>query len=189
MLYHWYELSHALVRPARLTANALRHFYRHPFNVMSYTPAGKHISAACEVFERTTRRYEKPSFGIQSTRIDDREVPVREEVVWQKPFCRLIRFARDDDAAIYRDDPKILLVAPMSGHYATLLRGTVERLLPDHDVYITDWQDARDVPMTYGRFDLNDYVDYVISILRALKGDVHVFAVCQPSVPVLAAAA
>jgi poly(3-hydroxybutyrate) depolymerase len=112
---------------------------------------------------------------------------VTEKVVWERPFCRLVHFERDLPAAERVRDPKILLVAPMSGHFATLLRGTVEALLPGHEVYITDWQDARDVPVTAGRFDLDDYIDYVREMLRYFAGDVHVFAVCQPAVPVLAA--
>jgi poly(3-hydroxybutyrate) depolymerase len=113
---------------------------------------------------------------------------VREEVVWSRPFCNLLHFSRNLPAAM-RPDPRILIVAPMSGHYATLLRGTVEALLPSADVYITDWIDARMVPMTEGTFDFDDYVDYIIEMLHFLGPDTHVIAVCQPSVPVLAAAA
>ncbi|MEO1544389.1 MAG: polyhydroxyalkanoate depolymerase, partial [Pseudomonadota bacterium] len=177
------------MRPARFVANTMRLACQNPFNPWSHTAAGRHVAAVCEVFERTTRRYEKPTFGIETVRQDGVDVKVREQVVWQKPFCRMVNFERENDAAFLRDDPKVLLVAPMSGHYATLLRGTVETLLPDHDVYITDWQDARDVPLAAGRFDLNDYIDYVIEMIRTFNGDVHVFAVCQPSVPVLAATA
>ena len=146
MLYHWYELSHAAVRPARVAADAGRLFFRNPFNPLTHTAVGRHAAAACEVFERTTRRYDRPDYAVTSTRVDGREVAVREEVVWQRPFCRVLRFARDLPAGERRDDPRILLVAPMSGHFASLLRGTIETLLPDHEVYITDWQDARTVP-------------------------------------------
>ncbi len=187
LLYHWYELSHAAVRPARAAADTCRLLLDNPFNPMSHTAIGRHTSAACEVFERTTRRYDKPSFGIDTTSVDGAEVAVSEEEIWRKPFCRVVHFKRDIAETRAGKDPKVLLVAPMSGHFATLLRGTVETLLPDHEVFITDWQDARDVPASAGSFDLDDYIDYVIDMLEHFKGDVHVFAVCQPSVPVLAA--
>ncbi|MEQ1648320.1 MAG: polyhydroxyalkanoate depolymerase [Hyphomicrobiaceae bacterium] len=189
MLYHWYEFTHAAVRPARAAANGYRMMLNHPMNVFSQNPAVRSTLAACEVFERTTRRYEKPSFDLPTTQVDGIEVDVTEEIVWQKPFCKLIHFKRDVPEARRGKDPRLLLVAPMSGHYATLLRGTVETFLPDHEVYITDWQDARDVPLTAGTFDLDDYVDTLSDIFRHFGGDVHVFAVCQPSVPVLAAIA
>ncbi len=147
------------------------------------------MAAACEVFERTTRRYAKPVFGLSETTIGSRPVAVREEVVWQRPFCRLVHFHRDVTPAERAADPRILLVAPMSGHFATLLRGTVETLLPNHEVYITDWQDAAEVPAAAGAFGLDDYVDYVRDMLALFKGDVHVYAVCQPAVPVLSAVA
>ncbi|MBU2581600.1 MAG: polyhydroxyalkanoate depolymerase [Alphaproteobacteria bacterium] len=187
MLYHWYELSHAAVRPARAAAGNTQAFFENPFNPLAHTSMGRHAAAACEVFERTTRRYGRPSFGIESTRVDGERVPVCEEVVWQRPFCRLVRFRRGIDSERAGRDPRILIVAPMSGHYATLLRGTVERFLPDHDVYITDWQDARTIPLAAGRFDLDSYIDYMIEMLHHFGGDVHVFAVCQPAVPVMAA--
>ncbi|MEM1370673.1 MAG: polyhydroxyalkanoate depolymerase [Pseudomonadota bacterium] len=207
VLYHWYELAHAALKPARFAASATKFALNAPFNPLTYSPWGRHVSAVCEVFERITRRYEKPRFCIGGTTTPHGLTSVREETVWQKPFCRLVRFVREAqirplaDAQLTDqqqtdtqladsqapDDPRILLVAPMSGHYATLLRGTVEALLPTHDVYITDWQDARDVPIGAGSFDLNDYIDYVREMISLFDGDVHVFAVCQPSVPVLAA--
>lgn len=189
MLYHWYEMGHAALGPARAIAEGVRFLFESPFNPLTHTAVGRHASAACQVFERTTRRYEKPVFGLGETRIGNRAVTVREEVVWQRPFCRLIHFAREMPAAQRAADPHILLVAPMSGHYATLLRGTVEALLPHHEVYITDWQDARTVPLSAGRFGLDDYIDYVREMLVHLRGDAHVFAVCQPAVPVMAAVA
>ena len=165
-------------------------FFKNPFNPLTHTSVGRSAAAACEVFERTTRRYDKPVFGITSTIVDGEQLAVNEEVVWQRPFCKLIRFKRAQPASgVELDHPRLLLVAPMSGHYATLLRGTVETFLPDHDVYITDWQNARDVPQSAGSFDLDDYVDTVADIFRHFEGDVHVFAVCQPAVPVLAAIA
>ncbi|MDX2257490.1 MAG: polyhydroxyalkanoate depolymerase, partial [Hyphomicrobiaceae bacterium] len=187
MLYHWYEMSHAAVKPARVAAQSTRLFFDNPFNPLSHTHMGRHTVAACEVFERTTRRYAKPTFGIAETVVDGQRVDVEEHVVWRHPFCRLVHFARDVPLSRAADDPRILLIAPMSGHFATLLRGTVETLLPNHEVYITDWQDARTVPIAEGRFDLDDYTDTIIDMLRLFHGDVHVFAVCQPSVPVLAA--
>lgn len=187
MLYHWYEMSQAALRPARAMAEQMRFLIDNPFNPMSHTSVGRHASAACEVFERTTRRYEKPEFGLTTTRIGRRDVRVEEDVVWERPFCRLIHFQRDMPAAQRAADPRILLVAPISGHFATLLRGTVEALLPSHEVYVTDWQDARSVPLSAGRFGLDDYVDYVRDMLAVFGGDVHVLALCQSAVPVLAA--
>jgi poly(3-hydroxybutyrate) depolymerase len=187
LLYHWYDMSHAALKPARAIAESLRYLVESPFNPISLTTAGRHTAAALQVFERTTRRYEKPVFGLTETQIGPRDVPVAEEVVWDRPFCRLIHFRRDMPAALRAAHPRILLVAPMSGHFATLLRGTVEALLPDHEVYITDWRDASAVPRSAGKFGLDDYIDYVREMLALFKGDVHVYAVCQPAVPVLAA--
>ncbi len=186
--YQWYELTHAALSPARAVADATRLLYRNPLNPLSHTTAGRGIAAGCELFERVTRRYGKPEFGIETTLVGAMRVQVREEIVWERPFCRIINF-RKSLPANRSPGPKLLIVAPMSGHYATLLRGTVETMLPYHDVYITDWTDARMVPLSEGPFDLDDYIDYVISILRSLGGDMHVMAVCQPSVPVLAAVA
>ena len=188
MLYQMYELGHAAVRPARAAADSCRLFFN-PFNPLTHTAVGRSAVAACEVFERTTRRYEKPSFAITGTTVDGLPVKVTETVDWQRPFCRLLHFRRDIPEARAERDPRILIVAPMSGHYATLLRGTVETLLPDHEVYITDWSDARDVPLSAGTFDLDAYIDTMGDIFRHMGGDVHVVAVCQPSVPVLAAVA
>ncbi len=189
MLYRWCELSHITMRPARAAAGSYRLFLNNPWNPLAHTVAGRHAAAACEVFERTTRRYEKPQFRLAATRIDGAPVMVTEEIVWQRPFCRLIHFKRHIDPNRAARDPRILLVAPMSGHFSTLLRGTVETLLPDHEVFITDWLDARDVPLAAGSFDLDDYVDYVRDMLTELGGDVHLFAVCQSAVPALAAVA
>ncbi|MBS0240889.1 MAG: polyhydroxyalkanoate depolymerase [Proteobacteria bacterium] len=189
MLYHWYELGHAAVRPVRAAADSCRLMLSNPFNPLTHTSIGRHAAAALEVFERTTRRYDKPEFGLTKTTVDGAAVSVTEEIVWRHPFCRLVHFRRDISDERRGRDPRLLLVAPMSGHNATLLRGTVETFLPDHEVYITDWQDARDVPLAAGAFDLDSYVTMMRDIFRHLRGDVHVFAVCQPSVPVLAATA
>ena len=176
------------MQPIRAYADAVRLFYSNPLNPFSHTPFGRSVAATAEVFERTTRRYGKPSFGLTETVVDWKTVEVTEKTVWSRPFCKLIHFKRDVPAG-RRADPKLLIVAPMSGHYATLLRGTVEAMLPHADVYITDWTDARQVPVGEGSFDLDDYIDYVIDMLHALGPDTHVMAVCQPSVPVLAAVA
>jgi poly(3-hydroxybutyrate) depolymerase len=184
-LYQLYEMQHAALGPFRAAADATRIFFQNPVNPLAYTLWGKSMAAGAEMFERVTRRYGKPDWEIEDTVINGKSVPVHPQVVWQKPFCRLLRFARQGDAA--RHDPRVLLVAPMSGHYATLLRGTVEAFLPGHEVYVTDWADARSVPLADGPFDLDDYIDYVIEMLHHLGAGTHVIAVCQPSVPVLAA--
>jgi poly(3-hydroxybutyrate) depolymerase len=141
------------------------------------------MAASAELFERTTRHFGKPSFGLKSTRIFRESVKVEEEIVLTKPFCNLLHFKRHTDA----EDPKVLLVAPMSGHHATLLRGTVEAMLPDHDVYITDWIDAKMVPLSKGKFDLEDNISYLMDFIRFLGPDVHVMAICQPAPSVLCA--
>jgi poly(3-hydroxybutyrate) depolymerase len=185
MLYYAYELQRQLAEPVRLWANAVEQVSSSPYNPLTDTWLGKSMAAGAEIVARLTRDYGKPAFGLPTTRIGDETVAVNEEILLRKPFCQLLHFRRDAT----RRDPKVLLVAPMSGHYATLLRGTVEALLPDHDVHITDWIDARKVPLARGNFDLDDYVDYIIEFCRYLGPDVHVIAVCQPSVPVMAAAA
>jgi poly(3-hydroxybutyrate) depolymerase len=187
--YWFYEMSHASLNPSRALADATRLFYKNPANPLSYTEFGKTVAAACEMFERSTRRYGKPEWRIDSTLVGGERVPVHISAVWERPFCRLLHFERAFTRQPRRPQPRLLIVAPMSGHYATLLRGTVEGLLPYHDIYVTEWADARMVPLAAGRFDLDDYIDYVISMLHLLQGDVHVLAVCQPSVPVLAAVA
>jgi poly(3-hydroxybutyrate) depolymerase len=188
-MYWFYEMSQAALNPSRAVADATKLLFRNPLNPLALTTFGKSIAAACEVFERSTRRYSRPEWDITSTLVSGERVPVNIETVWERPFCRLLHFARVFEHAPLRPQPRLLIVAPLSGHYATLLRGTVEAFLPNHDVYITDWVDARMVPIIEGRFDLDDYIDYLISILHFLHGDVHVIAVCQPSVPVLAAVA
>ena len=188
LAYFFYETGHMMLAPARAASDATKLMFQNPVNPFAHTAYGRTVAAGCELFERTTRRYGKPAFGLDATQIDGRTVAVHERVVWERPFCRLVHFDRVRGANAPAQ-PKILLVAPMSGHYATLLRGTVETFLPTHEVYITDWADARMVPLVEGRFDLDDYVDYVIEMTRLLGPDVHLMAVCQPSVPVLAAVA
>ena len=182
-------MSHAALNPSRAMADATRLFFKNPVNPLSFTTYGKSVAAACELFERSTRRYGKPEWRVSSALVGGERVPINITTVWERPFCRLLHFERAFAHPPKRPQPKLLIVAPMSGHFATLLRGTVEVFLPNHDVYITDWTDARMVPTSQGRFDLDDYIDYVISILHVLGGDTHVVAVCQPSVPVLAAVA
>jgi len=188
-IYWLYEMSHAALNPSRALADATRLFFRNPANPLAHTTYGKSVAAAAELFERSTRRYRRPDWNIDATQVGGERVPVHITTVWERPFCNLIHFRRAFMHPPRRPQPKLLIVAPMSGHYPTLLRGTVETFLPNHEVYITDWADARMVPSSAGRFDLDDYIDYVVSMLHALGGDVHVIAVCQPSVPVLAAVA
>ncbi|WP_082491086.1 polyhydroxyalkanoate depolymerase [Aureimonas sp. Leaf454] len=186
MLYHFYEWNHAAIAPLRAFADATRMFYESPLNPFAGTEAARRITAMAEVFERSTRVYGKPQFGLNETVVNGLRVPVVDKPVWQKPFARLLHFERELPKT-HKKDPRFLIVAPMSGHYATLLRGTVEALLPYADVYITDWEDARKVPAAVGRFDLDDYVDYVVEMLHFLGPDTHVIGVCQPAVPVLMA--
>ena len=184
MLYHVYEMHHAALAPMRMMATGALQVLDNPFNPLRSTPLGQFSAAALDSFEHTTRRFGKPVFGHKHTTIDGAQVDILEEVVDIKPWGDLKRFTRLADRP---NDPKVLLVAPMSGHYATLLRGTVQAFLPDHEVYITDWRDARDMPLMGPDFDLNDYIDYVMDWLRFLGPETHVIAVCQPAVPVLAA--
>ncbi|TBW41252.1 polyhydroxyalkanoate depolymerase [Siculibacillus lacustris] len=186
MFYQMYEWNHAALRPLRAFADLGRAGLRNPLNHFGQTALGRSMAASFEVFERTTRRYGKPDFDLPTTVVDGESVAVTAEVVWEKPFCRMLHFARALPEG-RPADPRVLLVAPMSGHYATLLRGTVEAMLPAHEVYITDWIDARMVPLTSGGFDLDDYVDYIAEMLRHLGPGANIVAVCQPSVPVLAA--
>ena len=188
-LYWMYEMGQASLNPLRAMTDATKLLFQNPLNPLSHTEFGKSVAASCELFERTTRRYGKPEWGIKDVEVAGMRVPVHVHAIWERPFCKLLYFERLISRPPRKPQPRVLIVAPMSGHYATLLRGTVEAFLPDHDVYITDWADARMVPMSAGRFDLDDYIDYVIEMLQFLGGNVHVVAVCQPSVPVIAAAA
>jgi poly(3-hydroxybutyrate) depolymerase len=195
-LYNLHEMHYAALAPLNLMAHASKAMHRHPLSPIAYTGLGRHVAAASELFARITHRYGKPEFGIKHAKVDGKNVDIIEEVVATKPFCRLLHFRkempRSSSEAVARktikQQPRLLLVAPMSGHHATLLRGTVEALLPNLDVYITDWQDARTVPMYHGTFSLEDYISYTIEFIQQLGPDVHVMAVCQPSVPVLIAA-
>ncbi len=193
MLYQAYELSYAAVAPARIAAGIGAQFWRSPLNPIADSWLARTSAAALDVFENMTRRYPKPIWGISETKVNGRGVAVAVEPVLKKPFGSLLHFRRDESglkaAGGAPAAPKVLIVAPMSGHYATLLRGTVEAMLPEHDVYITDWADARQVPISLGRFDLNDYVDYLIEFLRVIGPRAHAMAVCQPGPALLAATA
>ena len=183
LLYHLYDFHRAALAPVRLTAETLQQVFSHQLLPLSYTHFGRTVAAGAELIERSTRRYAKPEFGLAQVNIDGQDVAVSEQIVARLPFCDLLHFQR----AAGRSDPRVLVVAPLSGHYATLLRDTVAGLLPEHDVYITDWTNAADVPLGHGAFDLDEYIDYVIDFLELLGPGTHVVAVCQPSVPVLAA--
>jgi len=189
MNYHAYEFAHVLMSPLRWAAKGSKFWAQSPFNPMAETLAMKNIAAGLEVFEGVTRRYGKPEFNLDTTIIDGEEVAIEERVVASKPFCKLLHFVRGEVLVAKRNDPKVLVIAPMSGHYATLLRGTVAAMLPEHDVYVTDWMDARDVPLYEGGFDLDDFIDYIIEFIQAIGPGTNVIAVCQPAVPALAAIA
>lgn len=192
MLYHLYELNHAMVTPWRTASRYTRLALTNPHNPFSESYPARAVSAALDVFEGLTHRYGKPEFGIERVTVGGgTSVEVEQRDLLALDFCTLTHFRRDPAQLPQRNrnDPKVLIVAPMSGHYATLMRGTVKALLEDCDVYITDWTDARLVPLKHGRFDLNDYVDYILRFIRTLGPDLHVVAVCQPGPPVLAASA
>lgn len=190
MLYQAVDAQLLGLAPARMAARYWQHVLTHPMVPASYTAAGRATAALCEMFDRTTKRHRKPNFNLHHAIIDGTEVAIREEIALQKPFCNLLHFRRDLPASAQQlPQPKVLVVAPMSGHYATLLRGTVETLLPENDVYVTDWADARLVPLAHGDFDLSTYIDYVLDFIRYLGSETHIIAVCQPSPPVLAAVA
>lgn len=191
MLYTAYELSHAAVRPYRNIATATRQFLQSTQNPYAEWPANRALAAACEVFESVTKRYGKPAFEINEVVIGKNVVPINEKFVMDHPFGRLLHFERDAAAlpSNQKNAPKVLLVAPMSGHYATLLRGTVRAMLHEHDVFITDWIDAREVPLSEGYFNLDDYIGYLIEYCQKLGPNLHVLAVCQPGPAALAATA
>lgn len=191
MLYSMYELGHLSVAPLRIAAMMQSSLLRSPFNPAADTELSRRTAAASDLFESVTRRYGKPAWNLPVTSVEGVEVSVTPKKVWSSPWCNLVHFERDEAALKRargeRTDPSVLLVAPMSGHHATLLRGTVEAFLPEQEVYVTDWVDARLVPIMHGRFGYGDYIDHVMGMIRALGPDMHVVAVCQPGPPVLAA--
>ena len=184
MLYHLYDMWHTALAPARLMAEASRNALQNPLSPWSYMPGARNLAASAELFERTTRKFGKPEFNLPETKIDGKTVKITEEIITEDPFCTLTHFKRHTK----RNDPKVLIVAPLSGHFATLLRGTVEALLPNHDVYITEWIDARLVPLSDGRFNLDDYIAYIMRYCEKIGENTHIIAVCQPAVPAFIAA-
>jgi len=193
MLYSLYEAGFYLAAPLRAAAIATRDFWSSPLNLARDTDAARRIYAGADLFLNLTRRYGRPAWGFDEVTIDGRPVRVTRETAWSSPWVKLTHFvrdARDLRRAGHREpEPAVLIVAPLSGHYATLLRGTVQTFLQDHEVYVAEWANARDVPVMEGRFDLDDFIDHVRQMLRALGPRAHVVAVCQPGPPVLAAAA
>jgi poly(3-hydroxybutyrate) depolymerase len=192
MLYQLFETQRALLSPFSEFAAASAKLYSHPLSPFAHTPMAQRLSAGLDLMHRLAKDYEKPEFDIKTVEVDGVDVAVQELVALEKPFCRLLRFKRytDDPAVLSRmkDQPTVLVVAPLSGHHSTLLRETVKQLLKSHKVYITDWTDARMVPLDVGPFHLDDYIAYVQEFIRHVGGaDSHVISVCQPTVPVLAA--
>jgi len=194
MLYELYETQRALMEPFSDLANFAAKSLSNPVSPLAQTPFSQRMAASYELLHRLAKDYEKPEFGLRSVEVDGVEVAIHERVEWSRPFCNLLRFKRltDDSDTLVRikDQPVVLIVAPLSGHYATLLRDTVKTMLKDHKVYITDWTNARLVPLSEGRFNLDDYVNYVQDCIRHVQGkygNCHVMSVCQPTVPVLAA--
>ncbi|MEH0165487.1 polyhydroxyalkanoate depolymerase [Roseateles microcysteis] len=191
MLYQFFETQRALLSPFSEFASASAKLYSHPLSPFTHTPMAQRVSAGLDLMHRLAKDYEKPEFNIRGVEVDGVEVAVQELVPITKPFCRLLRFKRyTDDVAVLtkmKDQPTVLVVAPLSGHHSTLLRETVRTLLKDHKVYITDWTDARMVPTDVGAFHLDDYIAYVQEFIRHVGPNSHVMSVCQPTVPVLAA--
>jgi poly(3-hydroxybutyrate) depolymerase len=189
VLYHLHELQRRLLNPLSVWAQATSELFSSPYSPLAYTPVSRRLAAGYDLLHRIGKHYERPEFGLRTIEVDGKDVPVVEEVVDTRPFCRLLHFKRvwPNGMARRPADPKIMIVAPLSGHHASLLRDTVRALLHEHDVYITDWIDARLVPLSQGPFHLDDYVHYVIDFIRDLGPDLHVISVCQPTVPVLAA--
>ncbi|MBW6527548.1 polyhydroxyalkanoate depolymerase [Sphingomonas sp. RHCKR7] len=194
MLYDAYEWQRSWLASASAMATVGANWLNNPSNPFAYLGGGPVMASALEVFAHASASRGKPAFALDTTTVEGREVAVTEEIVLQLPFGQLKRFRREG----VEGGPRLLIAAPMSGHFATLLRGTVERMLPFADVYITDWRDAKLVPLTEGQFDLDDYIDYLVAFLEAIGPDAgdaeaprgaHMLAVCQPSVPCLAAAA
>ena len=191
MLYQVYETQRAIMAPFSEFASATAKLYSHPLSPFAQMPMAERMSAGFDLMHRLAKEYEKPEFDITSATVGGVEVAVQEQVAIRKPFCRLLRFKRftDNPEALTRmkGQPTVLVVAPLSGHHSTLLRDTVKSLLHDHKVFITDWTDARMVPVEAGPFHLDDYVDYVQEFIRHIGPEAHVISVCQPTVPVLAA--
>ena len=189
MLYDAYEVQRSLLAGASRLAGMGAGWLNNPANPWGYSSMGPLVAASLEVFAHAAAPRGKPAFGIESVHVGGKDVAVNEEILLRKPFGQLKHFYREG----INDGPRLLIVAPMSGHYATLLRGTVERLLPSFDVYITDWRDAKNVPLSDGHFDLDDYIDYLVEFIELIGEKTgerpHMLAVCQPAVPAFAATA
>ena len=185
MLYQAYQAQADFMGPFRLMAQSTGALLKQPWPGLSDNVVARTVVAACELVVRSGMSHTRPPFGIPTTMVKGREVPVTEKDVVETPFGNLLHFAKPGGA----NQPRVLLVAPMSGHFATLLRGTVKTLLPDNDVYITDWKNARSVSLRHGRFDLDDFIDTLAGFMNFLGPKHHVIAVCQPAVPVFAAVA
>jgi poly(3-hydroxybutyrate) depolymerase len=183
MLYQFYDWQRTAMEPWRLFARAANELYGHPQSPLSHMPGSRNVAAAFDLMTRLTQRYLRPEFGIDSVDIGNRRFAVREDFVLDKPFCRLLHFVKDGAPK----QPKVIVFAPLSGHFATLLRDTVKALLVDHDVYITDWVDAKEVPIAVGPFHFDDYVQYVREFIAHVGPGANAISVCQPTVPVLAA--
>jgi len=193
MLYQLHELNRSFLTPLTQWAEASSKMFANPISPLAYTPYSQRIAAGYELIYRLGKDYEKPEFNIDQTQIGEQSVAIVEENTLLKPFCKLINFKKSAVTSKLetkiKQQRKVLIVAPLSGHHATLLRDTVKSLLPHYDVYITDWIDARMVPLSAGPFHLHDYIYYVQEFIRHLGPDLHVISVCQPTVPVLAAIA
>ncbi|HWA61440.1 MAG TPA: polyhydroxyalkanoate depolymerase [Caulobacteraceae bacterium] len=193
MLYAFHEAAYYSATPLRMASELARDFWSSPFNPAAASRMGRTLYAASDLTANLTRRYGKPAWNIDTVEVNGRPVRVHMETAWRTPWVKLRRFWRDRDdlaeAKAPAETPAVLVVAPLSGHFATLLRGTVQTFLQDHDVYVTDWSNARNVPIIEGRFDFYDYIDHVATLLRHIGRRAHVVAVCQPGPPSLAAAA
>jgi poly(3-hydroxybutyrate) depolymerase len=191
MLYQLYETQRALLSPFSEFASATAKLYNHPLSPFAHMPMSDRVAAGFDLMHRLAKEYEKPQFDIRTAEVGGVEVAVQEQVPITKPFCRLVRFKRFTDnpkaLALMKTQPSVLVVAPLSGHHSTLLRDTVRSLLHDHKVFITDWVDARMVPVENGPFHLDDYVAYVREFIRHIGPEANVISVCQPTVPTLAA--
>lgn len=183
MLYDLHEFQQVTLAPLMVWAQVSASLFSSPYSAFSYLPLSRNLAAGYDLLFRIGKRYDKPTFGLTTTTINGESVAITEEIVASKPFCNLLHFKRDTK----RKDRSVLVVAPLSGHHATLLRDTVRAMLPDFDVYITDWIDAKLVSLSQGPFHLDDYIDYVKDFIHAIGKDTNVISVCQPTVPVLVA--
>ena len=189
MLYDFYELSRSLLKPAVQLSASCAGLLSDPFSPLAYVPFASDAAAGCELFYRLGKSYDKPAFDIGSVQVDGRHVAVAEEIVEERAFCKLRHFKKSWGGGAWtrRAQPVVLLAAPLSGHHATLLRDTLGELLKEHDVYLTDWTDARLVPASAGPFGLGEYISYVQDFMRLLGPELHIVSVCQSTAPVLAA--